>query len=362
MRELSGPMGIETLTWDDGLFIIDQTLLPTECRTIRLDSLDSVAEAIRSLRIRGAPAIGCAAAYGLCVCAFASDAVDVEELRSELHRASRVLAGTRPTAVNLFWALDRMGQTLDQPYPSTHALCEALLATAHAIRAEDDAACRQIGRLGAQLVPDGAGIITHCNAGGLATSGYGTAIGVIRAAYEAGKAVHVFVDETRPLLQGARLTAWELKTLGIPATLSCDVAAATHLAGGAVQLAITGADRIASNGDVANKVGTLGLAILCRHFGVPFYVAAPLSTFDGSLAAGSDIPIEQRPADEVVTLRGVRVAPEPEGSLGVSNPAFDVTPAELITAIVTERGILRPPYPPAIARVRREGWSGEHEG
>jgi len=239
-------------------------------------------------------------------------------------------------------------------YESPDALREALLAEAHRIRDDDDAACRRMGSLGAELVPDGAGIITHCNAGGLATSGYGTALGVIRAAHESGKRVHVYVDETRPLLQGARLTAWEMKTLGIPAILSCDVAASTHLASGRVQLAITGADRIAANGDVANKIGTLGLAVLCRHYGVPFYVAAPLSTFDSTLASGDAIPIEERSADEVSSLYGTSIAPTVEGSFTIANPAFDVTPAQLVSALITERGILRPPYHEAIRAVLSE--------
>lgn len=354
MATPAAPRGFETLKWDDGLYIIDQTLLPNEYRVIELTSLESIAEAIVSLRVRGAPAIGCAAAYGLCVCASQVRVGGVQELRAEIERAARVLASTRPTAVNLFWALNRMQAVAEADCESPDALREALLAEAHRIRDEDDGACRRMGALGAELVPDGAGIITHCNAGGLATSGYGTALGVIRAAHESGKRVHVYVDETRPLLQGARLTAWEMKTLGIPATLSCDVAASTHLASGRVQLAITGADRIAANGDVANKVGTLGLAVLCRHYGVPFYVAAPLSTFDSTVASGDAIPIEERSADEVSSLYGTSTAPVAEGVFTIANPAFDVTPAQLVSAIITERGILRPPYHEAIRAVLSE--------
>lgn len=354
MATPAAPRGFETLRWDDGLYIIDQTLLPNEYRIIELTDLESIAEAIVSLRVRGAPAIGCAAAYGLCVCAGQVRVGGVQELRAEIDRAARILASTRPTAVNLFWALDRMQAVAEANYESPDALREALLAEAHRIRDDDDAACRRMGSLGAELVPDGAGIITHCNAGGLATSGYGTALGVIRAAHESGKRVHVYVDETRPLLQGARLTAWEMKTLGIPAILSCDVAASTHLASGRVQLAITGADRIAANGDVANKIGTLGLAVLCRHYGVPFYVAAPLSTFDSTLASGDAIPIEERSADEVSSLCGTSIAPTVEGSFTIANPAFDVTPAQLVSALITERGILRPPYHEAIRAVLSE--------
>lgn len=354
MATPAAPRGFETLRWDDGLYIIDQTLLPNEYRIIELADLESIAEAIVSLRVRGAPAIGCAAAYGLCVCAGQVRVGGVQELQAEIERAARILASTRPTAVNLFWALNRMQAVAEANYESPDALREALLAEAHRIRDDDDAACRRMGSLGAELVPDGAGIITHCNAGGLATSGYGTALGVIRAAHESGKRVHVYVDETRPLLQGARLTAWEMKTLGIPAILSCDVAASTHLASGRVQLAITGADRIAANGDVANKIGTLGLAVLCRHYGVPFYVAAPLSTFDSTLASGDAIPIEERSADEVSSLYGTSIAPTVEGSFTIANPAFDVTPAQLVSALITERGILRPPYHEAIRAVLSE--------
>lgn len=354
MATPAAPRGFEPLRWDDGLYIIDQTLLPNEYRIIELADLESIAEAIVSLRVRGAPAIGCAAAYGLCVCAGQVRVGGVQELQAEIERAARILASTRPTAVNLFWALNRMQAVAEANYESPDALREALLAEAHRIRDDDDAACRRMGSLGAELVPDGAGIITHCNAGGLATSGYGTALGVIRAAHESGKRVHVYVDETRPLLQGARLTAWEMKTLGIPAILSCDVAASTHLASGRVQLAITGADRIAANGDVANKIGTLGLAVLCRHYGVPFYVAAPLSTFDSTLASGDAIPIEERSADEVSSLYGTSIAPTVEGSFTIANPAFDVTPAQLVSALITERGILRPPYHEAIRAVLSE--------
>jgi methylthioribose-1-phosphate isomerase len=346
--------GFDTLRWDgDSLVILDQTLLPGAEVYLRLSTVEAVAEAIRVLRVRGAPAIGCAAAYGLCVAAARSEATDPSALQAELEDAARVLAATRPTAVNLFWALERMLAAARSCDASPDGLRERLLAEADAVFHEDDAACRLLGRLGAELVPDGAGILTHCNAGGLATSGYGTAVGVIRAAHEDGKRIHVYADETRPLLQGARLTAWELKTLGIPATLLCDNMAASHLASGRISLAVVGADRIASNGDTANKIGTLGVAVLCQHFGVPFYVAAPTSTLDLSLASGTEIPIEERNADEVRALGGTPVAPAVGGSFDVANPAFDVTPAALISAIITEKGIARPPYAAALAGLAR---------
>lgn len=346
--------GFDTLRWDgDALVILDQTLLPGAEVYLRLSTVESVAEAIRVLRVRGAPAIGCAAAYGLCVAAARSTAADASSLRRDLEDAGRTLAATRPTAVNLFWALERMLGVARSCDASVEGLRERLVTEADAVFHEDDAACRRLGQLGAELVPDGAGVLTHCNAGGLATSGYGTALGVVRAAHEDGKRIHVYADETRPLLQGARLTAWELKTLGIPATLLCDNMAASHLASGRVSLAVVGADRIASNGDAANKIGTLGVAVLCKHFGVPFYVAAPLSTLDMSLASGAEIPIEERGADEVRAFGGAPVAPEAGGSFGIANPAFDVTPAALITAIITEKGIARPPYAASLAELAR---------
>lgn len=337
--------GFATLRWeDDCLVILDQTLLPTEERDLRLDSVERVAEAIRVLRVRGAPAIGCAAAYGLCVAAGEQATDSLESLRSHLETAATTLAATRPTAVNLFWAIERMLRVVRAPHGSASALRARLLEEAHAITREDDAACRAIGRHGAELIADGSGVLTHCNAGGLATSGYGTALGVIRAAHDAGKRIHVFADETRPLLQGARLTAWELTQLGIPCTLLCDNMAASRLAAGAIQVAVVGADRIAANGDVANKVGTLGVAVLAKHFGVPFLVAAPISTLDLSLPSGAAIPIEERAAEEVTSFGGRRVAPDVGERLRVANPAFDVTPAELVSAIVTEAGVARAPY------------------
>lgn len=346
-----GDDAFTTLRWDgEALVVLDQTLLPAEERYVRLADVPSVAEAIRSLRVRGAPAIGCAAAYGLCVAALASDAATPGAVLTDVEEAARILGATRPTAVNLFWALERMLAAARRGYASVDEALRALIAEADAITAEDYESCRAIGRHGATLVPEGAGILTHCNAGGLATAGYGTALGVIRAAHEAGKRVHAYADETRPLLQGARLTAWELKALGIPVTLSCDGAAAGHVASGRVQLAVVGADRIARNGDVANKVGTLGVAIVCHHYGIPLYVAAPRSTIDPGIASGREIPIEERCVSEVAAFRGVQCAPSPDGSLSVANPAFDVTPAGLVSAIVTEVGVVRPPYEEGLAR------------
>ncbi|HQK93251.1 MAG TPA: S-methyl-5-thioribose-1-phosphate isomerase [Armatimonadota bacterium] len=347
--------GFETIAWGgDHVRLIDQTLLPAEYRIVELRTVPEICEAIRVLRVRGAPAIGCAAAYGLALRAVHGPEATPEELLPGLESAARELAATRPTAVNLFWAIDRiMSLAGGRSWSSLDELRQALVDDARSIQAEDDAACRAIGAYGAGLLPDPCRILTHCNAGGLATSGYGTAVGVIRAAHEQGKRVRVWVDETRPLLQGARLTAWELSQLEIPATLITDSMAAHVMARGQVDAVVVGADRIAANGDVANKIGTQGVAILAEYFGVPFYVAAPLSTVDLSLPTGAGIPIEERSADEVTTPRGTRFAPELTATLTVYNPAFDVTPAHLIRAIVTEKGVLHPPYGPALAR-----WAG----
>lgn len=329
--------------------LIDQTRLPTEFFECELRDTAAVWEAIRSLRVRGAPAIGVAAAYGAVLGARAHGTARAETVRAALRSACADLATSRPTAVNLFWALDRMkraGATaagLDGP-----ALLDRLLEEAHAIRDEDAAMCRAIGRHGAALVPPGAGILTHCNAGGLATSDYGTALAVCFTAHEDGKPIHVFADETRPLLQGARLTAWELQKRGIPVTVICDNMAATVMREGKVQLVIVGADRIAANGDTANKIGTYGVALLARAHGIPFHVAAPSSTFDRAIPDGSHIPIEQRDPSEIT--HGFGRATVPEG-VAVYNPAFDVTPAELITSIVTEKGVIQPVTPTAIANI-----------
>jgi methylthioribose-1-phosphate isomerase len=292
--------------------------------------------------IRGAPAIGVAAAMGVAIGEAQADPVDPDALDAQFARICGELASTRPTAVNLFWALDRMRRTaLASPDLPVAALGDRLLAEAQAILAEDLAANRAMGAHGAALVPEGARVLTHCNAGALATAGYGTAVGVIRAAHERGRLALVWVDETRPVMQGSRLTAWELAKEGIPHRLISDVAAGFVMQRGEVDLVVTGADRIAANGDTANKIGTYSVAVLARHHRIPFYVAAPCSTIDPSIPSGASIVIEERDAAEVRGVAGRQTAP---AESPVFNPAFDVTPADLITAIITERGIVRPPY------------------
>jgi methylthioribose-1-phosphate isomerase len=314
---------VQTMRWTGtALELLDQRRLPDEVVYLACRSADEVAAAIRDMVVRGAPAIGCAAAFGYALAARAGD---------DLERAARVLAASRPTAVNLFWALGRMRAARG---------AEAAEAQALAIQAEDIVANRALGAFGAPLLPEGARVMTHCNAGALATAGHGTALGIVRSAHAAGKRVSVIANETRPYLQGARLTAWEMIQEGIPVTLEADVAAGHLMSCGEVDLVLVGADRIAANGDVANKIGTYPLAVLARRHGLPFYVAAPSSTFDLTLADGSAIPIEERPADEVMGFRGERWAPR---GVTVRNPAFDVTPAELISAIVCERGVIERP-------------------
>jgi len=334
---------ITPIRWGgDRLLLLDQTLLPVEERMREYTRWRDIAEAIRSLVVRGAPAIGCAAAFGVVLAARESRARDGETLLADLEEAFKGLAATRPTAVNLFWALDRMRAVASAhqalPVP---ALQLRLLGEAQAILEEDLAANHALGAHGAALVPEGARILTHCNAGALATAGYGTAVGVIRAAHERGKVALVWVDETRPVMQGSRLTAWEMVKEGIPHKLISDVAAGFVMKRGEVDLVITGADRIAANGDTANKIGTYSVAVLARHHGIPFYVAAPFSTIDASIPSGAAIPIEERDASEVRGTGGRQTAPTESP---VYNPAFDVTPAELIAGIITERGIFRPPY------------------
>lgn len=343
-----------TLQWigevDGHLRLIDQTLLPGALRLIDCRDVETVFEAIRSLRVRGAPAIGVAAAYGACLGLQSVDTDDAAVLLDRLASVCRRLAESRPTAVNLFWALERM-ERIARGLPagtSPQQLRARLLDEARAIEAEDRAMCRAIGRHGAALLSDGQGVLTHCNAGALATSDYGTALAVIFAAQEAGKRLHVFADETRPLLQGARLTTWELLQRGIEVTLICDSAAAQVMREGKVQAVVTGADRIAANGDTANKIGTYGVALAAAAHGIPFYVAAPTSTFDLALASGAAIPIEQRDPREVTHGFGAATAPE---GVGVYNPAFDVTPARLIAAIICELGVVAPVGQQAIAEL-----------
>ncbi len=343
---------LATLHWvgetDGHLRLIDQTLLPLEVREIDCRDVETVFEAIRSLRVRGAPAIGIAAGYGLVLGAQQAAANTAGQASSgtharffaELEEARQRLADSRPTAVNLFWALDRVARVAgSMPSASPAEILPRLLAEARAIHEEDRAMCRAIGRYGAELLRDGQGVLTHCNAGGLATADYGTALAVFFAAHEAGKRLHVYADETRPLLQGARLTAWELQQRGIDVTLICDSMAAQVMREGRVQAVVTGADRIAANGDSANKIGTYGVALLAAAHDIPFYIAAPTSTFDLSLTDGSQIPIEERSSREITHGFGRQTAPE---GVKVYNPAFDVTPARLIRGIICEHGIIEP--------------------
>jgi methylthioribose-1-phosphate isomerase len=335
---------IETIQWtDSGVVMSDQTRLPREERYVTCTNYEQVADAIRTMIIRGAPAIGVAAAMGIAL------GMQQSEQPGEFDQICQTLAATRPTAVNLFWAIERMrrvyvamaGQSLDE-------IRARLIAEAIEIRREDIAINECIGRNGAPLIPDGKTILTHCNAGALATAGYGTALGVIRAAVASGKKLDVFADETRPFLQGARLTAWELQHDQIPTTLITDNMAGYFLHSGRIGCVIVGADRIAANGDVANKIGTYSLAVLAKENAVPFYVAAPISTLDLTLASGEEIPIEQRAAREVTHVHGVPVAPE---HTPVANPAFDVTPNRYVTAIITERGVARPIYQESLAKL-----------
>ncbi|PWT74279.1 MAG: S-methyl-5-thioribose-1-phosphate isomerase, partial [Proteobacteria bacterium] len=332
----------DTLRWEDGgLALLDQRLLPREIKYVRCESAADTADAIQRMVVRGAPAIGCAAAYGVALEARRHALGPPDTFHPAIAAGIERLARSRPTAVNLAWALKRMQSTLDAlGQQSPVELAAALLTEAHVIREEDAAMNRRLGAFGAELVPDGSRILTHCNAGALATAGHGTALGVIRSAIETGKRVRVYTDETRPWLQGARLTAWELMQDAIPTTVLADVAAGLMLSRGEVDLIIVGADRVAANGDTANKIGTYPLAVLAQRHAIPFYVACPLSTIDLSIRDGSEIPIEERAADEVTGFGGVRWAPE---GVAVRNPAFDVTPAALITALITERGVVHRP-------------------
>jgi len=332
-----------SICWDvDKVKLLDQRRLPQEEIYLDITDYHDIIEAIRTLAIRGAPAIGVAAAMGAALGALALDTSDPEEFQSQFSSICREIAAARPTAVNLFWALDRMQAVVREHAGEPVAeLKKRLVAEAQTMLKEDDTTNRHLARHGQVVIHEGHRVLTHCNTGALATGAYGTALGVMRAAWEAGKRFSVWVDETRPLLQGARLTTWELGKLGIPYTLIPDGAAATLMHQGRVDLVIVGADRIAGNGDTANKIGTYSLAVLARHHGLPFYVAAPLSTFDFTLADGSQIPVEERNPEEVTRLYGHKVAPREAPAL---NLAFDVTPNELIAGIITERGIAQPPY------------------
>jgi methylthioribose-1-phosphate isomerase len=337
-----------TLRWNaEALEMLDQRALPARVDYLRYDSAVGVADGIKTMVVRGAPAIGCAAAYGV--------ALEAQRLRHEpraaflagLEQGIATLAASRPTAVNLFWALNRMRAKLAVLRDANvFAIAHALLAEAQAITDEDVRLNRKMGTHGAALLTNNMRVLTHCNAGALATAGHGTALGVIRSAIESGKNIHVYADETRPFLQGARLTAWELMQDGIPVTLIADNAAGLLMRQGEIGAVIVGADRVAANGDVANKIGTYGVAVLARRHGIPFYVAAPLSTIDPDTRSGDEIPIEERDASEVTAYGATRWAPE---GVAVRNPVFDVTPAELVTALITERGVVRTPDAPKIA-------------
>jgi methylthioribose-1-phosphate isomerase len=351
---------IDVIRWlpEGRLLLLDQTRLPRE--EVRIECADErqVAEAITSMRVRGAPAIGIAAAYGMALAAWnAPEDESRESLLQRLRAARDLLCASRPTAVNLQWAVDRAvaaAEACGRGDDPRHAVLDAALR----MHAEQLAADERMGELGSELLPDDGSVLTHCNTGALATGGRGTALGVVRTAWERRKRLHVFVDETRPRLQGARLTTWELARLGIPFTLLVDAAAGLLLRCGRVDAVLVGADRIALNGDVANKIGTYPLALAAREAGVPFYVVAPVSTIDPATPVGDLIPIEERNADEVLFVDGVRVAPE---DVGAFNPAFDVTPADLVTAIVTERGIARPPYETSLAALTAAPGDTERE-
>ncbi len=351
--ELGGDIA-PAVWWDreaELLALVDQTALPLRYEVLRIDSAEQVAEAIRNLRVRGAPAIGVAAAYGLALGARelhrdaqARTQWDAAAVVASLSSIAERLRSTRPTAVNLEWALTRMLKSARRYLASGELVVEVanhLLAEAHRICAEDVAACRAMGEIGATLIEDGDVVLTHCNAGALATSGMGTALAPIFVAHRAGKRVTVYVDETRPVLQGARLTAWELQRAGVPVVLITDNMAAHFMRAAGIKAVFVGADRIAANGDVANKIGTYGLAVLAREHGIPLYVVAPRSTVDLALPDGTAIPIEERKSEEITSIGGTRIAPI---GIPVANPAFDITPARYVAAIITEAGIIRAPY------------------
>jgi methylthioribose-1-phosphate isomerase len=340
----------QTVWWEACMVcLIDQRLLPTQRVVVRCATVEEVVEAIHSMRVRGAPAIGCTAAYGMALAAQRSDAPTTALLLDELVVAKERLDAARPTAVNLTWATGRM-LCVAREYQADgpEVVRRALLDEAYAILTEDLAMCHAIGRHGVGLIPPRGRVLTHCNAGGLATAGYGTALAPIRTAQELGRPIHVFVDETRPFLQGARLTAWELQQAGIDLTLITDNMAGYFMRRGDVDCVIVGADRIVANGDVANKIGTYSVAVLARAHGIPFYVAAPSSTVDVALPSGDAIPIEERDPSEVTSFGGVAIAPV---GVAAAHPAFDVTPHELVTAIITERGVIYPPYSENLRRV-----------
>ena len=346
---------IPTLEWlPNGVNFLDQTKLPLEETYVLATDYKQVATVIRDMIVRGAPAIGVSAAMGVALGVSQSKAKDIPSLNAEVAVISDTLAATRPTAVNLFWAIERMRQRYNTLAAANTPIADikaALISEARRMYDEDIAACKAMGAHGAELLPQQGTVLTHCNAGALATCGYGTALGVIRAAVESGHKIDVFADETRPYLQGARLTAWELLHDNIPTTVLCDNMAGALMRQGKIQAVIVGADRIAANGDTANKIGTYSVAVLAKEHGIPFYVAAPLSTIDPATANGDLIPIEQRSATEVTHSNGRQMTPN---GAAIQNPAFDVTPAKYITAIITERGVLRAPYEPSIAEMMKQ--------
>jgi len=341
---------IKTVEWtEDGVRFIDQRKLPTEETYVTCSGYEEVAEAIRNMTVRGAPAIGVAAAMGVALGARDAEGDHVSELRRNFEEICDTLAETRPTAVNLFWAIERMKRKFEEvselPVPQ---IKQALITEARRMYVEDIAACEAMGANGAALLPANGAVLTHCNAGALATCGYGTALGVIRSAVDSGKKLHVFADETRPFLQGSRLTAWELMKDGIPTTVISDNMAGALMRQGKIGAVIVGADRIAANGDVANKIGTYTVAVLAKEHGIPFYVAAPFSTIDLETPTGDQIPIEQRSAREITHFAGKQIAPD---GVKVENPAFDVTPNRYVSAIITERGVARPPLSESLAEL-----------
>ncbi len=345
-------MKVETLRWShDQLEMIDQRILPAAFEYVSYDSASSVAEGIRTMVVRGAPAIGVAAAYGVALDALRLQSESMADFKIGMEAGFSILAASRPTAVNLFWALARMRGVWEcVAEHSPAAVAQRLLAEAHEVLAEDIRINKAMGAFGAALLPDGARVLTHCNAGALATAGWGTALGVLRSAVEAGKKISVIADETRPFLQGARLTAWEMVQENIPVTLITDNMAGYMMAQGEVDAVVVGTDRVAANGDVANKIGTYMVAVLARRHNIPFYVACPLSTIDMSIASGASIPIEERSADEVKGFRDTHWAAE---GVTIRNPAFDVTPAELVTGLITERGVILCPDAPKLRELFR---------
>ena len=349
-------MPVATILWEGGrpghVRLIDQTRLPVDYVVLDVRTVEEMFDCIRRLAVRGAPAIGVAAAFGLLLGVQRLDERDRDDTLGRVRETAAYLAKSRPTAVNLFWALERMVARASRDHASGAPIVDGLFAEARAIFDEDKAICRRIGAVGAALLKDGCTVLTHCNAGGLATVDYGTALAPVYVAKDQGKTIRVFADETRPLLQGARLTAWELHQSGIDVTLITDNMAARVMFEGRIDAVLVGADRIARNGDVANKIGTYGVAVLAREHGIPFYVCAPLSTFDARMATGAEIPIEERGPEEVACGFGKRTAPE---GVKIYNPAFDVTPARLVTGIVTEVGLIERPDPARVTDALRRG-------